>query len=78
MTCPDCSYAIAHPDTGIADATCLDCCVRVIEGLRPHRELQDRMFDAWQSMPGYVGTKAVVQALQARAQMRAMAPLEAT
>ncbi len=78
MSCPACERAALHPLSGSADASCLDCCVRVIEGLRPHRELQDRMFDAWQSMPGYVGTKAVVQALQARAQMRAMAPLEAT
>ncbi len=76
MTCPDCTRAATHP--GTANVACLDCCVRVIEGLRPHRELQDRMFDAWQSMPGYVGTKAVVQALASRAQMRAMAPLEAT
>ncbi len=78
MTCPDC-VRDATRDTGIADATCLDCCVRVIEGLRKDgRKAQEARMQAWEGMPGYVGTELVLQTLKSRAQLRAMAPLKET
>ncbi len=76
MTCPDCARAVIRPDTGIANVRCANCCARVIESLRPHRELQDRAFAAWERVAGYVGRDAVIHQLAVRAQMRAMAPLK--
>lgn len=76
MTCSDCARA-ATRDTGIADASCLDCCVRVLEGLRKYgRKAQETRLAAWEQMPGYVGTELVLQALQSRAALRAMAPIK--
>ncbi len=76
MTCPDCARA-ATRDTGIADATCLNCCVRVLEGLRKYgRKAQETRLEAWERMPGYVGTELVMQALRSRAALRAMAPMK--
>ena len=77
MSCPDCQYAATHPDTGSANARCLDCCVRVMEGLRKYgRKAQDMRLEAWEQMPGYVGTELVLQALQSRAALRAIAPIK--
>lgn len=46
MRCPDCARA-ATRDTGIADASCLDCCVRVLEGLRKYgRKAQETRLEA--------------------------------
>ena len=76
MSCPDCARA-ATRDTGIADATCLDCCVRALESLRKYgRKAQEARMQAWERMPGYVGTDLVLQALKSRAALRAMAPME--
>ncbi len=78
MTCPDCARAETR-DTGIADATCLDCCVRVIEGMRKDgRKAQEARMQAWERIPGYVGTDMVKQALASRAALRAMAPIKET
>ena len=78
MTCPDCARA-ATRDTGIADATCLECCVRVMESLRKDgKKAQETRLEAWERIPGYVGTDLVLQALKSRAALRAMAPLKET
>lgn len=77
MSCPDCQYAATHPDTGIANVRCLDCCVRILEGLRKYgRQAQDMRLAAWEGMPGYVGTELVLNAIKGRAQLRAMAPIK--
>lgn len=77
MTCPDCAYAASHPGSGIANARCLDCCVRVLQGLRPHgKRAQKARIEAWESMPGYVGTDLVLKTLASRAALAAMAPIK--
>ena len=76
MSCPDCARAATNPDCGIADATCLDCCVRVLESLRKHgRKAQETRLAAWERMPGFIGRDLVLNAMQARLQMKAMAPI---
>lgn len=79
MSCPDCAHAATHPDAGIANVRCIDCCVRVLELMRRYgkhaKKAQDTRLEAWEQMPGYVGTELVLNAIKGRAQLRAMAPI---
>ena len=79
MTCPDCQYAVTHPDTGIHNVGCASCCSRMLENHRhAGRKAQDRLIAAWERCARYVGTDLVLQALQSRAALRAMAPIKET